>query len=162
VRLFFRYLLVTTAAVWVDHAVLPRLVPGGFAPNLSLATVVYIALAAGGLRAVVAGFVIGLASDLLGWGPVGLNALVATLAAAVFGRLRGQIYENSLLVPAAMVVLADLVLQLLSFVLAAAATGPVSFGWAVVGRVVLVPLITGLTCFPLFFAYWRLLPPPRY
>jgi rod shape-determining protein MreD len=160
-RIFLRYVIVLAAAVYVHQAVAPRLLPDAAVPDLTLATVVYVALAVGGVPAVVCGFILGLASDLLGWGPVGLGALVATAAAATFSYFRGQIYEGSLLIPAAFAAVAVIVKQVLSFVLVAAFAGPASFGWMVVGHIALAAGVTAAASFPLLFFYWRFLPPRR-
>ncbi len=160
-RIFLRYVVVLAAAVYVHHAVAPRLLPDAAVPDITLATVVYVALAVGGVPAVVCGFILGLASDLLGWGPVGLGALVGTVSAAVFSHFRGRIYEGSLLVPAIFAAAAVIVKQTLAFVLVAAAAGPASFGWLVVGKVALAAAVTAVFSFPLLFFYWRFLPPRR-
>ena len=160
-RIFLRYVIVIAAVVYGHHAVLPRLLPDVLVPDLTLATVVYVALAVGGVPAVVCGFILGLASDLLGWGPVGLGALVGTASAAVFSYFRGQIYEGSLLVPALFAAVAVIVKQTLAFVLVAAFAGPASFGWLVVGKVALAAAATAVVSFPLLFFYWRFLPPRR-
>jgi rod shape-determining protein MreD len=154
-------LVVAAAAAYLQYAVLPRLITVDFTPDLALATVVYVALAAGGVGAVVFGFALGLAGDLLGWGPVGVSALVATVAAAVTGRLRVHLYEYSLLVPVILAAVAALLKQLLAFVLVALGPAPVAFGWSVLGHLLLAGATTGLAGFPLFFLYWRLIPPRR-
>jgi rod shape-determining protein MreD len=161
VRKFLRYVLVAAAVVYGHHALLPRLLPEAAVPDLTLATVVYVALALGGVTAVACGFLLGLASDLLGWGPVGVGALTGTLAAAAFSYFRGQIYEKSLLVPAVFAAAAAVVRLLLSYALLAATAGPVSFGWHVVGRLALGAAATGAASVPLLFVYWRILPPRR-
>jgi rod shape-determining protein MreD len=158
-RIFFRYAVVLAAAVYVQHAVAPRLLPDVLVPDLTLATVVYVALAVGGVPAVVLGFVLGLASDLLGWGPVGAGALVGTISAAAFSYFRGQIYEGSLVVPAAFAAVSALAKQFLTFALLAAFAGPVSFGWHVFGKAALAAGSTAAFSFALFFFYWRFLPP---
>jgi rod shape-determining protein MreD len=160
-RIFLRYVVVLAAAVYVQHAVAPRLLPDALVPDLTLATVVYVALAVGGVPAVVLGFILGLASDLLGWGPVGAGALVGTISAAAFSYFRGQIYEGSLVVPAAFAAVSVLVKQFLTFALLAAFAGPISFGWNVVGKTALAAASTAAFAFPLFFFYWRFLPPRR-
>jgi len=115
----------------------------------------------GGIPAVVCGFVLGLASDLLGWGPVGVGALVGTLAAAAFSYFRGQIYEKSLVVPSVFAAAATLFKLILGYILLAATSGLVSFGWHVVGRIALGAGTTAVASIPLLFAYWRLLPQRR-
>ncbi len=160
-RIFLRYVVVLAAAVYVHHAVAPRLLPDAAVPDITLATVVYVALAGGGVPAVVCGVSRGWASDLLGGGPVGLGALVGTVSAAVFSHFRGRIYEGSLLVPAIFAAAAVIVKQTLAFVLVAAPAGPASFGWLVVGKVALAAAVTAVFSFPLLFVYWRFLPPRR-
>lgn len=160
-RIFIRYVVVAAAVVYIHHAVAPRLLPDAAVPDLTLATVVYIALAVGGVPAVVSGFILGLASDLYGWGPVGVGALVGTVSAAAFSHFRGQIYERSLLVPAIFAAAAVAVKQLITFALLAATAGPISFGWHVVGKTALAAGATALFTFPLLFIYWRILPPRR-
>lgn len=160
-RIFLRYVVVLAAAVYAHHAVAPRLLPDALVPDLTLATVVYVALAVGGVPAVVLGFILGLASDLLGWGPVGLGALVGAVSASVFSYFRGQIYEGSLLVPAIFAAVAVIVKQTFAFVLVAAFAGPASFGWPVVGKIALAAAATAVVSFPLLFFYWRFLPPRR-
>ena len=157
-RTFLRYFVVVAVVVYLHQAVLPRFLPGGAVPDLTLASVVYIALAVGGVPAIIAGFLLGLAADLFGWGPLGLNAFVATIAAFAVGRLRGQIYENSLLFPAFFAVVAFLAREVLAFVLSAVFAGPLSFGWRVVGQLALGAAVTGAASFPLSFIYWRVLP----
>jgi rod shape-determining protein MreD len=147
--------------MYVHVSVAPRLLPDAAVPDLTLATVVYIALAVGGVPAVVCGFILGLTSDLLGWGPVGVGALIGTISGAAFSYFRGQIYERSLLVPALFAASAFVAKQFLSFVLLAATAGPVSFGWHVVGRTALGAGATAAFSFPLLFLYWRILPPRR-
>jgi rod shape-determining protein MreD len=161
VRILTRYVLTIAAVVYVDHAVLPRLLPEGVAPDLTLATIIYLALAIGGVSAVAAGFALGLISDLLGWGPVGVGALIGTLAAAIFSYFRGQIYERSLLAPAIFTALAFILKKALILALLAVTAGPVTVGWPVVGRAGVAALLTAATAFPLLFFYWRFLPPRR-
>ena len=156
-----RTVFVVAAVFYLHHAVLPRLLTVGYTPDLTLITAVYIALAAGNAAAVLGAFLLGLGSDLVGWGPVGVGALVATLAAAIYGRLRVNIYESSLLVPAILVAAAALVKQVLYAVLLAVGPAHISFTWAVAGRIALATLITGAAAVPLFFLYWRLIPPRR-
>lgn len=160
-RIFLRYVIVIAAVVYGHHAVLPRILPEAAVPDLTLTTVVYLALALGGVPAIVCGFILGLASDLLGWGVVGVGALTATLAAAAFSYFRGQIYEKSLLVPAVFAAAATVAKHILSYTLIAATAGPVSFGWAVVGRLALGAAATMAASIPLLFVYWRILPPRR-
>ncbi len=160
-RIFIRYVFVIAAVMYVDVGVAARLLPTAAVPDFALATVVYLALAVGGVTAVVSGFILGLASDLFGWGPVGVGALVGTLAGAAFSYFRGQIYERSLLVPVLFAALASVAKQLLSFALLAATAGPVSFGWHVVGRTALAAGATAAFSLPLLFLYWRILPPRR-
>ena len=147
--------------LYLHHAVLPRVLTADFTPDLTLTTVVYFALAAGGVASIVVGFLLGFLSDLFGWGPVGLGALVATLAAAVYGRFRVQIYERSLLVPAVLTTFAALVKQILYFALLAFGPAHVNFGWSIVWRLVVGTVVTGLVAFPVFYVYWRLIPPRR-
>jgi rod shape-determining protein MreD len=161
VRTLIRYVVVVATVVYLHHALVPRILPDTFVPDLTLITVVYIALARGGVTAVVCGFVLGLASDLFGWGPVGLGALIGTVSGAVFSYFRGQIYEGSLLAPAAFATGAVIIKQILSFVLVAIAAGPVSFGWHVVGQWGLGAAATAVAAFPLLFFYWRLMPARR-
>ncbi|UCH77304.1 MAG: rod shape-determining protein MreD [Candidatus Coatesbacteria bacterium] len=160
-RIFTRYVLIIAAVVYVDHAVLPRLLPEGVAPDLTLATIIYLALAVGGVAAVAAGFALGLISDLLGWGPVGVGALIGTLAGAVFSYFRGQIYERSLLVPAVFTAVAFILKKAITLGLLAGTGAPVTVGWPVVGRAGVAALVTAAAAFPLLFLYWRLLPPRR-
>jgi rod shape-determining protein MreD len=149
------------AVVYLHHALVPRILPDNLVPDLTLVTVIYIALARGGVPAVVCGFALGLASDLFGWGPVGLGALVGTVSGAVFSYFRGQIYEGSLLAPTAFATGALIIKQVLGFILVAVAAGPVSFGWHVVGQWALGAAATAVVAFPLLFLYWRLLPARR-
>jgi len=161
VRVFFRYVLIIAAVVYVDHAVLPRLLPEGLAPDLTLATIIYLALAVGGVSAIAAGFALGLISDLLGWGPVGVGALIGTLAGAVFSYFRGQIYERSLLAPAIFTAVAFIVKKAVILALLAGTAGPLTVRWPVIGRAGVAALVTAAAAFPLLFFYWRLLPPRR-
>ncbi len=147
--------------VYIHRAVLPRFLPTPYVPELTLATVVYLAVAVGGIRSLFFAFVLGLASDLLGWGPVGLGALVATLTAAAYAPLRGRIYENSLLVPAALTALAALAQGVLSLIIFVLAPGAVSLAGSDILRLVAAALVAGAASLPLFFIYWRLLPPRR-
>ncbi len=96
-----------------------------------------------------------------GWGPVGLYALGGTLAAAAFAPLHGQVYENSIAIPAACAALAALGLRLLSLAVTAAFVGPVAVGWFAVGHVLATTLTTALAAAPLYALYWRLIPPRR-
>jgi rod shape-determining protein MreD len=160
-RIFLRYVVVVAAAVYVHHAVAPRLLPDVLVPDLTLATVVYVALAVGGVPAVVCGFILGLTSDLYGWGPVGVGALIGTISGAAVSYFRGQIYEGSLLVPAVFAAAAVIAKQLVTFALLAATAGPLSFGWHVLGKTALAAGATAFFTFPLLFVYWRVLPPRR-
>ena len=160
-RIFLRYVVVVAAVVYGHLALLPRVLPEAAVPDLTMATVVYLALSLGGIPAVVCGFILGLASDLLGWNPVGVGALVGTLAAAAFSYFRGQIYEKSLLVPSIFAAAASVFKLILSYTLLAATSGLVSFGWHVVGRLALGAATTAVASIPLLFAYWRILPQRR-
>lgn len=161
-KYYLRAVLVALAALYLHHAALPRLLTADFTPDLTIATAVYFALAAGGAGAVVIGFLMGLAGDLFGWGPLGLGAGVTTLAAAGYGRLRVQIYQGSLLVPAVLTTFAVLVKQALALLFLAIGPAGVALTWGAVGRLGLHLLITALVCFPLYFFYWRFIPPRRY
>lgn len=159
-RLFIRYCAVLAVTVYVGHAVLPRVVPAGWEPDMTAATIVYVALAVGGVRALLTGFILGLVADLFGWGPVGVGALAGTATAAACGLLHGQIYENSIAAPAAVAALAALVKGALMLAVAAAFAGLLGGGWALVGRLAACALATGVVAAPLYFLFWRIIPPP--
>ena len=87
------------AATVLQSGLAPHMAVGGVIPNLLLLVVVTIALTTGSNEGATAGFVAGLAFDLLGTGPLGAMALVLTIAGYVAGTLHTAMFAEGWLLP---------------------------------------------------------------
>ena len=70
----------------------------------------------GAVRGEGLGFLGGLIQDLISSGPLGFNALIRTLIGFLYGKLKGILYLDSILLPALFIIIATFMKELLSFV----------------------------------------------
>ncbi|AGB41892.1 rod shape-determining protein MreD [Halobacteroides halobius DSM 5150] len=85
----------------------------GVAPDLLLILLVFLAVNYGKTAGGIAGFIMGLLQDLFSGGLFGINAICKALVGYLFGFLKGNIYQDKLLVPPFLSFLATVINQLL-------------------------------------------------
>lgn len=98
-------------ALLLQVAIAPHLAIAGIVPNLLMLVVVTLAMVEGPRWGAGAGFVAGLAFDLIGTGPIGAMALVLTLVGYVAGSLQANMFAQGWLMPLTAVFIASLVTE---------------------------------------------------
>ena len=101
-------ILMMIGAVLLQAGLAPYLSILGVTPNLILLVVVSIALGTGAEEGALAGFLGGLAFDLLGTGPVGVMTLVLTLTGFLAGLLHNELFTEGWRLPLTVLALAAL------------------------------------------------------
>ncbi len=114
----------------------PHIAVFGVVPNLLLLVVITLAFVEGPSAGAVAGFIAGLAADLLSTGPVGSWALVLAVTGYVGGTLQENLFAEGWLAPVTVAVIAGLVADVAHLLLLSVmGVGP-SF-WAATVRIAL-------------------------
>lgn len=121
--------LITLTGLAVETSVLGSLTLAGARPDLLLVATVAFAMSEGPAFGAIAGFTMGLSTDLFLNGPEGLTALAFMLAGYAVGRIRMQLQTPSAWLPMAMVFVATAVVELFSGALRAL-VGSGVIGWA--------------------------------
>lgn len=99
-------------ATVLQASLAPHMAILGVEPNFLLLVVVTLAMVEGSTPGAVAGFVAGLAFDMLGSGPIGPGALVLTAVGYLAGSLATNLFAESWLMPVTVVLIASLLSEL--------------------------------------------------
>ena len=113
----FRVIAVTTliaaAASLLTSTLLSWVAIAGVKPDLALVVVALIAMRRGSMPGQIAGFASGLLADTISVGPLGLTAMVRTVAGYLIGRMEGLVAADWVLLPT-LVAIAATVLKALT------------------------------------------------
>lgn len=139
------------AAVVLQAVLAPVLAIGGIVPNLLLAYALAVALCRPYSPGVLLPFVLGLAFDLMGGGPVGAMALLLLLAASACRHLARALDNDTLFIPLGLLLAGVLVVELLYAVLLVLCGYPASLGEALVFRSLPCALYDAAWAVALFF-----------
>jgi rod shape-determining protein MreD len=101
-------MLALAGAFLLQVAIAPHLGIAGVVPNLLLLVAVTLALTKGPNAGCAAGFFAGLFLDLLGAGPIGLWALVLSVAGYLAGMLEANMFASGWLLPVTVVFVTSL------------------------------------------------------
>lgn len=91
----------------------------GAIPDLALILLVFVANKNGPMLGQLTGFASGLVYDFLSLAPLGFHSLTRTVVGALYGKSRGNIFVDPILVPMLLVVVATLVKGILGALLSA-------------------------------------------
>ncbi|MHB9003005.1 MAG: rod shape-determining protein MreD [Coriobacteriia bacterium] len=100
--------IVLLAAFLLQVAIAPQMAIGSAVPNMILLAVVSVALTNGAAAGATAGFMGGLAFDLIGLAPVGPAALVMAVVGYIAGSLHTNMFAEGWRLPVTVVALASL------------------------------------------------------
>ena len=103
--------ILIASAVLLQLIVAPNIAIGGVAPNFLLIVVVLVAMIDGPQSGAIAGFALGLTSDLIGVGAVGPWAFVLTLVGFLTGSLQRNLFAESWRLPVTIVLIASFLAQ---------------------------------------------------
>ena len=107
-----------SAAVLLQSTVLGFVAIGGVKPDLSLILLIFIASRTGSMVGQVSGFAAGLLQDFFSYPPLGFYALIRTLIGALYGKLQGAFFIDSLFIPIVLALAATLIKGLLVWLMA--------------------------------------------
>jgi rod shape-determining protein MreD len=109
--------LLLVVAVLLQSTILRWVALKGVRPDLALIVMVFVAVRRGSMIAQVAGFLSGLAEDLLSLAPLGFHALVRTTLGYLYGLTEGSIFMDPLLIPVLLTLIATILKGLLGSLL---------------------------------------------
>lgn len=96
----------------------PNIVIGGVSPNFLLLAVIAAGIANGANSGAIIGFIAGLIFDMVGIGPVGLWALVFSVAGYLTGLIDRHLYAEGGLLPITVIALASFITELSYLIIA--------------------------------------------
>jgi len=109
--------LLISVFVVLQSTILSKIGINGVTPDFALIILVFISNSSGPIKGQGIGFLTGLIQDLISTSPLGFNSLVRTLIGFIFGKLRGKMFLDSILLPVLFVLSATLFKQLFSSVI---------------------------------------------
>ena len=101
------------AALLLQIVLAPNIAVFSAMPNFLVVYVLVVAMVRPGTSLYVLAFVLGLLSDLLGYGPVGATPFLLILASAVVSRAFAVLNNDTVFVPLALFMAADFVVEFL-------------------------------------------------
>lgn len=110
--------LIAVAASLLTSTLLSWVAVAGVKPDLALVVVALIAMRRGSMPGQIAGFASGLLADTISVGPLGLTAMVRTVAGYLIGRMAGLVSVDWVLLPTLVAVAATVLKALTVTVLA--------------------------------------------
>lgn len=89
----------------------------GVTPDFALIILVFISNSSGSIKGQGMGFISGLVQDLISSSPLGFNTLIRTAIGFIFGKLKGKLFLDSILLPVIFVLCSTLFKELFSSLL---------------------------------------------
>ncbi|MDC7225863.1 MAG: rod shape-determining protein MreD [Spirochaetales bacterium] len=102
-------LIITVLFVVIQSTLLQKISVYGVVPDIALIMIVFISNSCGAMKGQMLGFIAGLIQDFLSAGPLGFNALVRTVVGFFFGRMKGKLFLDSILLPVLFIIVASLI-----------------------------------------------------
>ncbi len=154
-RNFILSLVITGVFIALQSTILQKIAVRGVIPDVALVVIVFSSNSMGAMRGQFLGFIAGLLQDFLSSGPLGFNALIKTIIGFIFGKLKGKLFLDSILLPVIFILSATILKEGFT-----ALTGLIFLGsekFMYFGRSFLIEL--GLNAFlsPFIFALMKLL-----
>ncbi|MBI9108723.1 MAG: rod shape-determining protein MreD [Spirochaetales bacterium] len=109
--------LLIAAFVILQSTLLGKLAINGVTPDFALIILVFISNSSGPVKGQGLGFITGLVQDLISTSPLGFNCLVRTLIGFIYGKIRGKLFLDSILLPVLFVLSATLFKEFFSSLL---------------------------------------------
>jgi rod shape-determining protein MreD len=98
----------------LQSTVLRKISIAGVTPDLALIVLVFTANSSGAFKGEGLGFVSGIIQDLVSTGPLGFNALIRTIVGFIYGKLKGKLFLDTILLPALFIISATVIKEALS------------------------------------------------
>ncbi len=105
-------------ALLLQSTVLEYVSIGGVKPDLSLVILIFIASRTGSMIGQISGFAAGMIQDLISYPPLGFYALIRIVIGAVYGKLQGAFFIDSLFIPILLALTATLMKGMLIWLMA--------------------------------------------
>ena len=105
---FIFSLLLTVAFVILQSTLLQEIAIYGVIPDIALIIIVFSSNSMGTMRGQALGFIAGFIQDFLSSGPLGFNALIRTVIGFIFGKIKGKLFLDSILLPILFIAIATL------------------------------------------------------
>lgn len=112
-RIFGAFALLAGFIV-LQSTVLNKISIKGIIPDYSFILLIFISNSAGSMKGQSLGFVTGLVQDLISTSPIGFNCLIRTITGFIYGKTRGKMFLDSILLPIIFVLIATVLKELLS------------------------------------------------
>ena len=114
---FFTGSMLLIAVTILQSTLLGKIAINGVIPDFALIILVFTANSSGPLKGQTMGFLAGLTRDLISTSPPGFYSLIETLIGFIFGKIRGKLFLDSILLPVIFVMVATLFRELFSVIL---------------------------------------------
>ncbi|HAK44818.1 MAG TPA: rod shape-determining protein MreD [Spirochaeta sp.] len=106
-------LLLTILFVVLQSTLLQKIAVNGVVPDIALIIIVFTSNSLGTMKGQMLGFIAGFVQDFLSSGPLGFNALIRTIIGFFFGKIKGKLFLDSILLPIIFIVAASLMKEAL-------------------------------------------------
>ncbi len=111
---FIFSLLLTAGCVIIQSTFMHNIEIYGVIPDIALIVIVFSSNSSGPMRGQILGFSAGLIQDFLSACPLGFNALNKTITGFIYGKLKGKLFLDSILLPVIFVVTATIFKEIIS------------------------------------------------
>ena len=109
-------LLVAAFFVVLQSTLIQKIAIYGVVPDLAMIVVVFSANSMGAMKGQTLGFFSGLIQDFLSNGPIGFNALVKTITGFLFGKIKGKLFLDSVLLPVIFIIIASVMKEIMMLI----------------------------------------------
>ena len=114
---FIFSLIVTALFIVLQSTLLQKFSVYGVIPDIALILIVFSANSLGTMKGQALGFGAGLIQDILSSGPLGFNALIRTVTGFIYGKFKGKLFLDSILMPVLFIVIASFLKELMTMVI---------------------------------------------
>ena len=109
--------LLAVLCIILQSTLLQNIAVNGVVPDIALIVIVFSSNSLGAMRGQTLGFAAGLVQDFLSAGPIGFNAFIRTVTGFIYGKLKGKLFLDSILLPVIFVVTATLIKEVMISIL---------------------------------------------
>jgi len=113
---FIFSLLLSALFIILQSTLIQKISIYGVVPDIALIVIVFTSNSMGAMRGQLLGFSAGLLQDILSSGPLGFNALIRSVTGHIFGKIKGKLFLDSILLPVLFIATASLFKELLTLV----------------------------------------------
>lgn len=111
---FIFSLIISVLFIVLQSTLIQKISVYGVIPDIALIVVVFCSNSMGTMRGQTLGFAAGLIQDILSSGPLGFNALVRTIIGFIYGRIKGKLFLDSILLPVLFIIIATFMKEVLT------------------------------------------------